>query len=386
MSTLSKEISKKIRGLIDSQNLDKLILADIYNIQYTTGIKIPCAHAQKDQIMIALCDANGDVTVILPECWKAVAKQTKFDALLVSYSVDKEPFEAVGELLSKHLDGSGRIGCDNDVISVKLSKLIEKAATIDVTCGKLIAEARAHKTETEIKHIRSISRKTDHAINGYFHHLIADRSKSSMSVSENLRIHSLERDIEIEGYNACSRGVIGESISNIWAYAPKFGFAASDFTEIGDPIIADAMNSERGYWSNSTRIAIMAEDMTEDQEEAYEQLNKLRDLMCRSLKVGKKASEVYKEVSQKAQEDGLKIIPGHSLGFSVGVSPMERPFLADGDDTVLDDQMTFILDGNISHKGKIYRSRDTVLLSSSGVEIMDWYKDWREPYFALNTI
>jgi Xaa-Pro aminopeptidase len=207
-----------------------------------------------------------------------------------------------------------------------------------------------------------------------------------MSVSENLRIHSLERDIDLEGYNACSRGVVGNSISKIWAYAPKFGFAASDFTKIGDPIIADAMNNEKGYWSNSTRIAIMSEEMSPDQEDAYGQLIALRDLLCHSLKVGRTCSEVYNDALSKARDLNISIIEGHSLGFCVGASPMEGPFLCSGDQTLLDKNMVFVLDGLIQHKAHFYRSRDTVLLGEDGIDIINCYKDWREPYFALNTI
>ncbi len=129
-----------------------------------------------------------------------------------------------------------------------------------------------------------------------------------MSISENLRIHSLERDIEIEGYNACSRGVLGQSIEKIWAYAPAYGFASDDFTEIGDTIIADAMNNERGYWSNSTRIGIMADDMNADQEEAYDQLVKLRNIVCENLTINHAANQIYMDIVNDAETQNIAII------------------------------------------------------------------------------
>ena len=390
MTNLSQEISENINSIMDEEAVDLMVICDPYNIQYATGIKIPSALAQRDLIMLAVFSNKAKPIVIVPKCWETLADQSKFDADLISYSIERSPDKAATKLLEMKIEGAKRVGTDIAIVSVKLSKMIDtiitKAGATNIACDDNIFAKRSQKSQSEINHLKSIAHKTDHAINGYFHHLIADRSKSSMSVSENLRIHSLERDIEIEGYNACSRGVIGKSIAQIWAYAPNYGFASSDFTEIGDPIIADAMNCERGYWSNSTRIAIMGDEMSDEQEVAYNQLNNLRKLICSKLEIGKKSGSVYQEISEAAHQQNLSIVQNHSLGFSVGVSAMEGPFLSPGDDTVLTSNMTLVIDGIINHNDMLYRSRDTVLLTDTGVELLNWYKDWREPYFAMNTI
>ncbi len=390
MSTLVQEITKKIESIFDTLGIDTMILSDVYNIQYSTGIKIPCSHAHTDLVMIALLNNRGITKVILPECWVALAEQTKFDAKLLPYSIDHDPLAAANSILKDQLTHNLVIGSDDNNVSLKLAKMIAgqiaESGTERIEVEDSFTAARATKTKNEIAHIRSIALKTDHAINGYFHHLIADRSKSSMSISENLRIHSLERDIEIEGYNACSRGVIGQNIKNIWAYAPMFGFASNDFTDIGDTIIADAMNNERGYWSNATRIGIMADYMSDDQTIAYNHLVQLRKIICEELIVGRTASEVYHRIVDKAQTQNLSILKNHGFGFSVGVSTKEAPFLVSGDETLIEAEMTMVLDGIIEHEGLLYRSRDTVLITDNGHEFLNWYKDWREPYFALNTI
>ncbi|MBT7582932.1 MAG: M24 family metallopeptidase, partial [Kordiimonadaceae bacterium] len=330
MKNLAQEVTNKINQIIEDQNLDGLIISDIYNIQYATGVKIPCAHAQTDLRIFAYIERNSAPIVIVPKCWENAASQYNYNAKIISYSLENDQTISGIEELLKQCASAKRLGSDDDISPIKIARLIRNAiaelGAEYVSCTDDLRKARSTKTKTEIKHLKSIAMKTDHAINGYFHHLIADRSKSSMSVSENLRIHSLERDIDLEGYNACSRGVIGNSISNIWAYAPKFGFAASDFTNVGDPIIADAMNNENGYWSNSTRIAIMSEEMSEDQQDAYGHLVTLRDLLCDALKVGRKCCEVYKDVISKAADLNISIIDGHALGFCVGASPMEGPF------------------------------------------------------------
>ena len=101
MSTLALEINEKITNILELQNLDLLIISDLYNIQYSTGIKIPCSHAQPDLVMIALISQENGMRVILPEHWVASAKQTMFDEALLPYSIDKEPIEAAKLILEK---------------------------------------------------------------------------------------------------------------------------------------------------------------------------------------------------------------------------------------------------------------------------------------------
>ena len=57
-----------------------------------------------------------------------------------------------------------------------------------------------------------------------------------------------------------------------------------------------------------------------------------------------------------------------------------------GDQTILEKNMIFILDGLVKYKSLLYRSRDTVLLEINEVKVINDYKSWKEPYFALNTI
>lgn len=62
---------------------------------------------------------------------------------------------------------------------------------------------------------------------------------------------------------------------------------------------------------------------------------------------------------------------------------MEPPFLAPGDIRTVEESMVFVLDPVVKANGKLYRSRDTVVVTANGPQIVNWYKDWREPYIAI---
>jgi Xaa-Pro dipeptidase len=381
------EKQNKIKSIIVENELDALIVGGTYNVQYATGVRIEAAHAQPDLVMFAAFVPEKEPVVFVPKSWQGVALQECYFINVIAYRPDKLPVDAALEALIDWCPAAGRIGIDDDVLSaavnLKLSQAFEQKGMSLVSCASHLAQARAIKTAEEVELLSAIAFKTDHVINGHFHHLSADRRRTASVISESLRVHSSERDIEIAGYNACARAVIGRSMSNFWAYAPKYGFADADMTQENDPMVVDVLTSEGGYWSNSTRIAISNDQISAEQERVYGELVRLRKLLVEALRVGRKCSAVYREVVEVAQNEELSLVANLPLGFCVGVSPMEGPFLALGDDSRIQASMVFVLDPVVQHDSLFYRSHDTVVVSEAGAEIVNWYKDWREPYIAI---
>ncbi|MEM7802222.1 MAG: aminopeptidase P family N-terminal domain-containing protein [Chloroflexota bacterium] len=381
------EKQNKIKSIIAEQELDALIIGGAYNIQYATGVRIEAAHAQPDLVMFALFFAEKEPVVFVPKSWQGVAHQECYFTNVVAYRPDKLPIDAAVEALIDCCPAAGRVGIDDDLLSaavnLKLIQAFEQKEVTFISCASQLGQARAIKTAEEVELLTEIAFKTDHVINGHFHHLSADRRRTASVISESLRVHSSERDIEIAGYTACARAVIGRSMSSFWAYAPKYGFADADMTQENDPMVVDVLTSEGGYWSNSTRIAISNDHMSAEQERVYGELVRLRKLLVEGLRVGRKCSAVYHGVVGAAQKEGLSLVTELPLGFCVGVSPMEGPFLAPGDERDIQASMVFVLDPVVQHDALFYRSRDTVVVRESGPEIVNWYKDWREPYLAI---
>ena len=381
------EKKTKINAILQDQHLDALLLGDPYNIQYATGVRIPVALAQPDLVMFALFSAQQEPVVLLPDCWHEVARQESYFANLMVYRPDKPPLDAAIELIMTLCHAAHRVGIDAESISVAHTAALEKALSplgiVQVACDAQMRQARAVKTAAERDLLTRIAAKTDHVINGHFHHLSADRPRTASLISESLRVHSSERDIEIAGYNACARAVLGESIRSFWAYAPKYGFAEAEMTQEFDAIIADVQTSEGGYWSNATRIAISSDVMSEEQAAAYEALNLLRNMLLEAVQIGRTGAEIYAEVVAAAQAKEIDLVTNLGLGFGVGVSPLEGPFLAPGEIVSIEAGMVLVLDPVVKLGNKFYRSRDTVVIADDGAQIVNWYKDWREPYLAI---
>ena len=149
-------------------------------------------------------------------------------------------------------------------VATALSEALRSAGHTVVECGGALRAARMTKTLAEQERLEELALKTDHAINGYFHHLIANRASSALVISEQLRIHSLERDIELSGYNACARAKVGEGTKKFWPYAPNYDFATMEVRKYpNDTIVAEVANTDGGYWSNAIRMAAKREEHDE---------------------------------------------------------------------------------------------------------------------------
>ena len=382
-----KAIQAKIEAIIADAELDLLVLGDLYNIQYATGVQLPAAQAQSDLIILAAFRGGQAPALFVPHCWLGTVRTMCPQSDVISYRPAQSPLLAAVAALQAWAGPAQRLGLDEATLPVLLSRQLSEMAAAGgltlVDCSEAIADARLVKTPTEQRLLSEIAYKIDHVINGHLHHLSADRRRTASLMSESVRIHALERDIPIQGYNACARAIRGTSLAHFWAHAPKFGFADVEMTQDRDAIIIDIANCEAGYWSNAARIAISHDEMSPAQAAAYGALVALRDMLLAALRTGRSGADVYREVTQAGQAAELPLVTELPLGFGVGVAPLEGPFLAPGEERALATGMVLVLDPVVRHDGLYYRSRDTVVLRESGPEIVNWYKDWREPYLAI---
>lgn len=381
----------KVRALLavmEDAGLDALVVGGAFNVRYVSAAWVPMTHAQPDRPMLALMQRSGARALIVPAVWRDIALECADVDEVHVVPAQEEPLAAACRVAAASLAPASVVGIDGAAMTVAvgsaLAAELTRAGHVVVECGKALGRARMIKTPTEREVLRELALKTDHAINGYFHHLIANRASSALVMSEQLRIHSLERDIELSGYNACARAKVGEGTKTYWPYAPNYDFAAMDVRKYpNDLIVAEVSNTDGGYWSNSVRMAVNAKTMPGPVERACEDINRLRRHALDCIRPGRTCARIYEDLSRFAAREGIPVDEAVPFGFSVGVAPMEAPFFSPGDPTPVEAGMVFVLDLVVVYDGVLYRSRDNVEVTQDGAQIVAWYKDWREPYLAI---
>ena len=174
--------------------------------------------------MLVVVQRSGRGEMIVPALWELAARECADVDTIRTVAFAHEPLHETAAALIASLPEAGKIGMDGDAMTVALatvlSEALKSAGHAVVECGDALKASRMIKTPAERERLEELALKTDHAINGYFHHLIANRASSALVISEQLRIHSLERDIELSGYNACARAKVGEGTKKFGRMRP----------------------------------------------------------------------------------------------------------------------------------------------------------------------
>lgn len=145
----------------------------------------------------------------------------------------------------------------------------------------------------------------------------------------------------------------------------------------GGPFMMLIAGKLNGYGAEVERTVFL-EHIPEETKRPFDTMMEMRHTAYSMLKPGAIGSEIDAAclaISHKAGYDK----PLHRTGHSFGVTSHEAPFLAMGEDNVIQPGMIFSVEPGIYLPGNGgYRHSDTVLITETGYEILTKYPDSKE--------
>lgn len=381
------KVGRSIKGV----EYDAIIAVGADNVQYLSGAPLPFLYSAHDQYVIVLWPKNGAPVCICPVEWETTVRKLSWIRKVRSYidtaEIPRAAVEALAQSVYDAVRKGAKLGIDmNRVADSFFNELQESLCGMEIlSCDDWLHELRMTKTPHEVKLLEDAAYRTDHGILGAVHHVSVNRSTNEKFLAEGIRVHCLERGLDTVGHHAISQVASGENSKKFWPLAPKFGLGWDKTLVQRELVRLEMRASLDGYWSDAARMLTMGEP-SPAQRQAYEVLVSLREMAIQLLKPGVKCSKVFSAVKQEAEQQGIELISDLGVGHGVGVTTHERPYLNDSDDTELRAGMVLVLDPIIYGPDReIMRSKDTVLITETGCEIVGWYKDWREPYITAYT-
>jgi Xaa-Pro aminopeptidase len=140
-----------------------------------------------------------------------------------------------------------------------------------------------------------------------------------------------------------------------------------------------------GYWGTGARMLVLGNPTTE-QTLAYNKLVSLREIAKKNLTPRKKASEVYWAIKNASNDEEIELMNKLIVGYGVGVTAYEPPYLSSSDHTVLQPGMVIVFNPIVKGpKEELMMGKDTFFITPEGNRLVGWYKDWREPFIANYT-
>ena len=381
------ELYDKIVAAVKGSAFDAVLVTGADNFAYMAGATIPFLALYPACPVAVVWSKKSDPTIITPEMWEETVIALSSVKKTASYNGGIEAFaEAVANVLKSKTEA--RIGVDllriPEATLEKLKKLLPGYEW--APCDGLIRELRAVKTEEELELLEDVAYRVDHGIFGTQHHVLITSTRSEMSLGEEIRVHCLERGLDVIAGHSISQGASGPNAAKFWPRAPYYGIGHEKKLTEGEYVRMEARYSLDGYWGTGSRLMTQGYP-TVEQREAYNSVVALREAALSAMNPGAKCSEVYKAMKAAAKDRDAKLVEGLALGHGIGVADVEAPYLSAKDDTKLCPGMALVICPVVEGpKGELLWSSDTVVVEEDGPRVVGWYKDWRAPYVANYTL
>ncbi len=388
---MKEEIIEKINAGITEAGYDAVLVFGYDNVQYLSGAYLHFPQSFPDRYMAVFWPKDEPATCVLPHEWESSFLNLSWINKTRTYN--EKPgspsgiVEAAVYIAKNTVRKTGRIGIDVNRTPLNVyNRLKEALEDFElVPCDDLLRELRLRKTPGELTVLDEVVSKNDQAIAGHAHHILVLQANGEMNITEGIRTHAIERELDEVGHQAIAQAVAEPNIEKWWPSAPMFGIGLDKKPLRREWLRMELVSTVNGYWSNGARMLSMDEP-TEEMKADYQSLVTLRETARNALKPGIKASEVYRVVKAAADENGITIESKVTLGAGIGASNYEPPYISAADETVLEPGMIIVFSPAIRDvKGNLLMAKDTFLVTEEGNKLIGWWKDWREPFISNYT-
>lgn len=362
-----------------AEELSGVVLFDPGYIFYYTGF----AFIPTERPMAFVMNAEGERAMFVP---RLEAEHARADALVdrvafyIEYPYDLHPTAVLKDCL-EDMGIKGVIGADQDgyprVFGYRGPALSAfSGAQVRLIPG-MIEDQMMIKSEAELNLIRQS------IIWGNLAHTLLQRytvvGATETEVSQRAGAEATRAMLDAigpiyrgespyyEGAIAGYRGQIGRNAAIPHALANNLTFRP------GDVLVTGAASPVWGYHSELERTMVLGLP-SDEVRRFFHHMLALQDTAFAMMKPGLPCSEVDQAVRAYYDQHELMQYWKHHTGHAIGIRYHEGPFLDVGDQTIMQPGMVFTVEPGLYVPGLGgFRHSDTVVITSSGIEIMTYY-------------
>ncbi|MCG8494345.1 MAG: Xaa-Pro peptidase family protein [Sneathiellales bacterium] len=269
-----------------------------------------------------------------------------------------------------YLDGLNSILPVNSDIGVEFSITGELLATLSDWSPQVlpfVEQLRMIKSPDEIAAIRKAAYYSDRGLQ-----LAMNLSAFGRTISETDNANDMLKREIIQ-----KEGQLDPYISSIWQgiWAGKFGAQPHRFPEpddkLGDgPNVGLSFLRINGY-SAETERTFFVTPPSKEETEIFATMLEAGQIGYSNLRPGASCHEVDGKVLDFLRREGFADNLLHRTGHGIGMGGHEGPWVAEGSEHVLEENMVISIEPGIYWRGKGgYRHSDTVLITSGGYETL----------------
>ncbi len=328
----------QIQASLDAENLDGILLIDTYNVMYASGF----IHTDSERPIGCFIPKSGNPALFVPLLEKENAGATWIGDIRTYFEFPGETYP-VNWMVKEA--GVKRLGVDY------ISHDIFMTLGDGVTTTNLVNRLRWVKDPEELEVIKQAARYADYCLEQVLENapaIIRDGGTELDILRQCISATSAKMKAEIgEQFRLRKGAVVGTVHSGPRAALPH-GSPITRPPQIGETLIAGIGASVAGYHAESGATFVVG-DPSGDTMHCLQAASDCDQAGVDALKVGATCASVNEAALAVLKEAGLGDAIRHRIGHGMGIQGHEAPWLAPGDNTLLEPNMVF------SNEPGIYR-------------------------------
>lgn len=351
---------ERLQAKLKASSIDTLILSEEEDIYYLTGL----TYKSLERLFL-LVVKEKEVIFILPKMELAHLHQVdNVSEIKVYWEYPAAEPERWQDILWEEVRTSQQIGLGGKT-PFEVSAFLLSIDKPPISCA-FVEELRWVKSQTEIELIRRASHYCDLAI--------AELNNGAYYGMSELEVFSIGRSIQQRLIKETDFDYLSSNVL-VAAWPSRISYQPHGIPKVEDELVEGSHISlaflrVNGYAAELERT-FFTSPPTKDQKDIFALMLEARARSYQSLKAGVSAEEVDWASKHFLEQKGFKDNLMHRTGHGIGLGNHEGPYLAEGDQTILEENMVVSIEPGIYIEGVGgFRHSDTVRVSKDGYEIL----------------
>jgi Xaa-Pro aminopeptidase len=334
-----------LNSLLQSQNLDAIVVSTLIQIRYYTGFQGSNA--------LLLATPKGNFLFTDPRYTTQAAQESNCPLTIVNGPLFKALAAKLKSIKAK------RIGFEDKKISYNLYRELTDLGEL-IPLGDAIEKPRWVKTPQEIAAIRAS---------------VELNSKALDQAMKRFKVGMTEKDLAAEiDHQMRKLGAEGNAFDTIVASGPHSALPhahpRNERIEAGSYLLIDMGACLNGYMSDMTRTFGVG-SVPRKAVRIYKAVLEAQLAAIDAVRPGKLAGQIHAAAVKVLKGHGLDQYFIHSTGHGLGLEIHEAPRLGKKDKTPLETGMAITIEPGVYEAGfGGVRIEDTVLVTEKGVEVL----------------
>ncbi|HYJ25727.1 MAG TPA: Xaa-Pro peptidase family protein [Acidimicrobiia bacterium] len=339
----------RLQTTMVEEGVDAVVLSIGADLPYFTGYEA----MDSERPTVLIVSPSGIPVLVIPLLEAPRVEATNVE--LASWQETEDPMA----LVARALDGARHVAIGDQTRSSTLLSLQEVLPGVTwLSASKITSILRIRKDPDEVEMLRSAASAVDRAL----HRIPAEVRFSGRPETEIAR--DLQSMTVEEGHDVAMFAIVGGGPNG----ASPHHEPGMRVIEPGDLVVCDFGGRRNHYTSDVTRTFAVGKPSPE-QEEVHRVVLAASEAARGAVKPGVPCQEIDRAARRVVEEAGFGDLFIHRTGHGIGLEVHEHPYMVEGNETRLEEGMTFSIEPGVYLPGRFgVRIEDIVACGVTGVD------------------